>query len=575
MWFRSCIVLVLVSGAVAAQDPATPAQPTIPIVRPVDPEFDALMLRYGAAIRDYDDVRIRMTRDRSKAPEPAHPAQRFLKDYQALAARDSGGAQGWILANLRFVVDEPAERLRLAREVFPMLLAKHVDEEAAARAIEGLRLVREDLGDDVVFEMATAIAEKTVVDEVRGQAKLLQAWARTQGDATKDPARWEEANEIYRDILYTIPKTVAGRQVSGILYRPLQEDFFARERKWVDELLDLQAQGKSPDVWPRQPMHDLLAEFQIIANAGHNSAQLFVNHLYPEYEMVERQGPGLACSWLVNKFGQYYSDGLGGGWNSLRADLLVVIYRQFPTERWVLDSLGKLLGQVEGLPFDRIELAMQALLEKSQDPRVRAAALFSMAQSVKSRGDQRSYELAIEYYTRVRDEYPKDALRQAAEGGRAELAPVMPGQPAPPIQLLDAEGLPLALANYKGRVVMLEFWSFNWPPVLAGIPARAELDLKYRGRPFSLLGINTDNRKSAPFHDLAAKHGVRWRCASTYSTNSILVDWAVRCQPTTILIDKDGIIRARDLPWAEMTALTEELVLEAEKSSSGDANTPK
>ena len=575
MWFRSWIALVLVSVPAAAQDPEAPAPESAAIAKPADPEFDALVLKYGAAIRDYDEIRIRKDETQGRAPDPPHPAQRFLKDFQALAARDSGGAQGWILANLRFAVVEPAERLRVARETFPLLLAKHVDEEATVRAIDGLRFVLDDLGDDVVFEMAAAIAQKTKVDEVRGQAKLLEAWARTHGDTTQDPARWEEANEIYKEILYTMPKTSAGKQVSGILYRPLQEELYTRERKWVDELLALQAQGKPPETWPRQPMHDLVADFQLIANAKHKSAQLFVNHLYPEYGMVEPQGPGIAYAWLVNKFGEYYADGPQGAWNALRADLLTVLYRQFPNERWIYDSLRKQLPQVEMMPFDRLEQAMQPLLEKSQDPRVRAAALFSLAQSVKTRGDQRSYEKAIEYYTRVRDEFPKDSLRQAAEGGRAELAPVMPGQPALPIELPDAEGLPLVLASYKGRVVMLEFWSFDWPPYLEAIPARAELDSKYQGRPFSLLGINTDHRKPAAFHDLAAKHGVRWRCASTYSTNSILTDWAVRCQPTTILIDRDGIIRGRDLPWAEMTALAEKLVLEAEKSPSPGAEAPK
>jgi len=575
MSFPVWIALVLGAGLAAPQETSSPSRAPIEIVRPADPELDALMLKYGAAIRSYDDVRIRRVQGKTDAPEPSHPAPRFLKDFQALAARGSGGALGWILANLEFVADQPAERLRLARETFPKLLADHVDEEAALRALAGLRVSLEDLGDDVVFEMATAVAEKTAVEEVRGQAKLLQAWARTRGDTTKDPERLLEAEEIHREILYTLPKTSAGKQVSGILYGPLHERFFALERRWVDELQSLQARGEPPDAWPRQPIHELMGEFQVIANAGHYSAKQIVTRLYPEYEIVERQGPGLAYSWLANQFGEAYSDGVDGRWTALRADLLVVLYRQFPTEKWVFDSLQKLVGQAAMLPFDRVEPAMQVLLEKNEDPRVRAAALFCMAQSVRSRGDQRSYERAVELYTRVRDEYPESPLRQAAESCRAELAPVLPGQPAPPTRLADIQGLPLDPAEYKGRVVMLEFWSFDWPSFLEGIPARTELDSKYRNRPFSLLGINTDNRTSARFHDLASKHGVHWRCATTHSSHPLLARWAVRCQPTTILIDKDGIIRARDLPWSEMTALTEKLVVEAEAAASGAAGRPR
>ncbi|MFN0007393.1 MAG: TlpA disulfide reductase family protein [Planctomycetota bacterium] len=576
MSFLAWIAIVLGPVSTAPQEAAPPPRAAIEIVRPVDPEFDALERKYAAAIRSYDDLRIRRVQGKTDAPEPAHPALRFLKDFQALAARGGGGgALGWILANLQFVAGEPGERLRLAQETFPQILAGHADEEAALRALEGLRASLEDLGDGVVFEMAEALAEKTAVEEIRGQAKLLQAWARTLADSTHDPERLEDAAEIHREILYTMPKTRAAKQVSGILYGPLHERFFALERRWVDELLALQGRGEPPEAWPRQPIHGLVGEFQILADAGHYSAKQFVTHLYPEYEMVERQGPGLAYSWLANKLGEAYSDGLDGRWTCLRSDLQVVLYRQFPAEPWVFDSLQRLAGHAAQLPFDRVERAMQAILEKNEDPRARAAALFCMAQSVRSRGDQRSYERAIELYTRARDEHPEGRFRQAAESSRAELAAVMPGQPAPRTRLTDVQGLPLDPADYKGRVVVLEFWSFEWPGFLEGISARAELDSKYRLRPLTLLGINTDNRTVAQFQELAAKHGVYWRCATTHSGHPILAGWAVRCQPTTVLIDKDGIIRARDLPWSEMTELAEKLVLEAEAPAAGDAREPR
>jgi peroxiredoxin len=577
MWLRSltllalALALALVAGAGAAQDPASkppeaPPDANRPQVPAPDPEYDALRLKYSAAVRDYDDARIR--RDRSPTPgeEIPHPSKRFLKEFQALGEKGSGPALAWIVENVRFIADAPAERLKLAQETLPKLLASEVDDAAMLKALEGLRPLHKDLG-DALFTMATEVVAKGRSDEVIAQGKLLQAWARSEGDTTTDPKRWEDVTEIYRELIYTLPKTRAALRASDLMLRPVEQSFYDRERKWVDTLLELQAQGKAPEEWPRQPMHDLLADYEPIANAGHKTAQRFVNNLYPAYAQVERQGPGIANAWLVQKLGEFYADGADGIWNRIRMDLLTVLFRQYPTERWVLDAMRKLLPQTETLPFDNLERAMQPLLEKNTDPRVRAAALFSMAQALKARGDQRSYARAIELFTRVRDEYPDDVLRQPAEGGRAELEAVMPGHPAVPTKLKDAEGLPLDLADYKGRAVMLEFWSFESPPYTEAIPARAALHEKYQGRPFALIGINLDNRQSGPFHALAAKHGVRWRCASTYSTNSLLSQWAIRCRPSTILIDKDGIIRARDLPWAEMTALAEELVVDAEKSA--------
>ncbi len=570
MWTSALTLFLATNAPVAAQDvaPEQPRRPTA--VRTLEPEFNALMLKYGAAIREYDDRRVHMARERSKLPEPPHPARLFLAEFRTLSDKGSGGAQGWILENLAAALDDSGERARIAKEVFPRLIESHSDEDSAMHAIEGLKPLSADLGENATMEMARALEQKSTNAEVRGKAMLLQAWLRSQGGNTKDPQRWMDTTEIYRSILYTVPKTSAGREVSGILIGPVEKDFFQRERKWVDALRDLQAAGKPPAEWPPQPMHELDASYQPIAAAGNHTAQRWVNKLYPSYQRVERQGPGVAGAWLVNEFGEYYSDGLDGPWNVLRLDLLTVLYRQFPTDPWIFDSLRKLLPSTELLPLERLEPAMQILLEKNREPRVRAAAMFALAQSLKARGDPKSYERAIELYTRIRDEFPDDELRQPAEGGRADLARAMPGQPAPSHPTQDAEGRAFSIADYKGRVVMLEFWSFHSTAWTEAIPLRAALLDRLAARPFSLVGVNTDSTTAIEYHDRAAKLGIKWRSALVSISDPVMDGWEVRRYPTTILIDKDGIIRARDLAWGEMVTLTEKLVAEAEPAGKRD-----
>jgi hypothetical protein len=43
------------------------------------------------------------------------------------------------------------------------------------------------------------------------------------------------------------------------------------------------------------------------------------------------------------------------------------------------------------------------------------------------------------------------------EGGAGRI-PLGPGRPPPPLQGADADGRPLALADYRGKVVLLDFW---------------------------------------------------------------------------------------------------------------------
>jgi thiol-disulfide isomerase/thioredoxin len=244
----------------------------------------------------------------------------------------------------------------------------------------------------------------------------------------------------------------------------------------------------------------------------------------------------------------------------LRMDLLAVLYRQFPKEKWVYASLKKLMPTTEALPAERLEPAFQALLDKNDEPRVRALAMFGVAECAAARGDQHGYERAIQLFTKVRDEFPDSEVRQAAEDGRAALARCMPGQPAPSKPATDSDGQTFSVADYKGRVVMLEFWSFTKPACIEAIPSRAALVQELSSKPFSMVGVNFDNMKPDAYRAQAAKAGIRWRSALVYFNHAVMDNWEVHRFPTTILIDKKGIIRGRDLPWNEMVALAKQLV---------------
>jgi len=563
MWIFQVALLAGVAG-VAGSRVQDAGQKDPAAVRLLEPEFDALLLKYGAAVREYDEERVRLARKGDKTTRVDHPSRRMLPDFLALAAKDSGGAQGWVLENLCAATDDSAERVRIAKETFARLVQRHASEDSALHAIDGIRKLLPDLGEPTAMEMAGALEQKSNADEVKGAAMMLQADVRSEGGKTKDPDRWLDTTEIYRSILYLLPKTRAGKQAAGILLGPIQKAFYEAERRWVDALLALQAAGKSPEEWPPQPIHDFQPQYQAIAAADHHDARRFVNRLYPAYGQAETQGKPFAYQWLAEELGRYLADGPEGPWNALRADLALVLYRQFPREKWVLSSVRGFMHTAESMPPDRLAPAFQALIDASDDPRVLACALFGLAQSTKMRGDQQSYEKAIELFTRVRDDYPESGLRVPAEGGRSDLARSMPGAPAPSAPVKDADGLEFEVADYRGRVVMLEFWSFQRPGCLEAIPSRAALRDELSAKPFNLVGMNIDGLDAQTFREKASKAGIQWRTGLITFPHPALDGWEVRRYPTTILIDKQGIIRARNLPWEAMVALARKLVDEVE-----------
>jgi peroxiredoxin/outer membrane lipoprotein-sorting protein len=109
----------------------------------------------------------------------------------------------------------------------------------------------------------------------------------------------------------------------------------------------------------------------------------------------------------------------------------------------------------------------------------------------------------------------------------------------------DLHGKPLRLSDYKGRVVLLDFWATWCGPCLREVPHVRAAYEKYKNEGFDIMGISLDNKLSdlPPF---TRKHKMPWRqifdgnerqskIARLYGVNGI---------PFTLLIGRDGKIAA-------------------------------
>ena len=68
------------------------------------------------------------------------------------------------------------------------------------------------------------------------------------------------------------------------------------------------------------------------------------------------------------------------------------------------------------------------------------------------------------------------------------------------------------------------------------------------------------------FRESFGAAGVDWRCALLGTRQSEIAGlWSIQVMPTVFVVDGEGVIRGRNLPWAEQQALIEKLVAEAEK----------
>ena len=66
------------------------------------------------------------------------------------------------------------------------------------------------------------------------------------------------------------------------------------------------------------------------------------------------------------------------------------------------------------------------------------------------------------------------------------------GKPAPEVTLKDLDGKDLSLGQYKGKVVLVNFWATWCEPCQVEIPWLIEMQQKYAAKGFTVLGIAMD-----------------------------------------------------------------------------------
>ncbi|RJP41653.1 MAG: TlpA family protein disulfide reductase [Phycisphaerales bacterium] len=115
------------------------------------------------------------------------------------------------------------------------------------------------------------------------------------------------------------------------------------------------------------------------------------------------------------------------------------------------------------------------------------------------------------------------------------------GDRAPDWQLRDTRGKQVALHDYTGKVVLLDFWATWCPPCVAASPSVQRLHDRFAGRGFSVLAIHFDD--SGDPAGYARKHGYTFPILE--SGREVARQYGVDRIPTLVLVDRDGVVAHR------------------------------
>ena len=125
----------------------------------------------------------------------------------------------------------------------------------------------------------------------------------------------------------------------------------------------------------------------------------------------------------------------------------------------------------------------------------------------------------------------------------ASLKPDKERHTAPDFSLKDADGKTVRLSDYKGKVVLLDFWATWCGPCKIEIPWFMDFERKHKDQGFSVLGVSMDDDGWNAVKPFVNELGINYRIV--IGNDSTAESYGgIDALPTTFLIDREGKIAA-------------------------------
>jgi thiol-disulfide isomerase/thioredoxin len=257
-----------------------------------------------------------------------------------------------------------------------------------------------------------------------------------------------------------------------------------------------------------------------------------------------------------------------------------ILLHQYIDRESLGDSLTNLPKHGAGPAGEKL---LREVRQKSPHRSVQALALLCLAGMKRTQSDlaylaklpshaalsqetEKLYQEIIDQYSDIsKDSHP---LGTEAEAQLYTFRHLGLGRQALDIEGEDLHGQRFKLSEYRGKVVVLTFWGFWCAPCVKMLPHEKALVERYEGKPFAVLGVNTDEDRKEVLKQIAEK-GVTWRCWWNGGTEGpIARQWRVSTYPALYVLDHKGIIRYRKLDLkspASLAAAVETLLKERMK----------
>lgn len=118
-------------------------------------------------------------------------------------------------------------------------------------------------------------------------------------------------------------------------------------------------------------------------------------------------------------------------------------------------------------------------------------------------------------------------------------------RPSADFILPDLQGKPIHLSDFKGKVILLDFWATWCLPCIEELPDLKAVYKKYADKGFVIVGVSLDEAGKEVVVQFVKEHNVPWPVLFAGGADKSPKGYPLRGLPTAYLISPDGMIRKR------------------------------
>ncbi|MFT5051114.1 MAG: thiol-disulfide isomerase/thioredoxin, partial [Chlamydiales bacterium] len=259
---------------------------------------------------------------------------------------------------------------------------------------------------------------------------------------------------------------------------------------------------------------------------------------WPTFQAQVDAGNGRAVLWMVVSIKD-----LGMNSREARAEkarLLRVLGKEHFKAVWFGEVLTYLPRERRTLRDDELSIYLSVIDGNEHRP-VQAFAMYQLAEALLDSKDPESMSEGHRYMDLLAADYPETSSGGKARELNFKRSHLELGKIAPDFDARTVDGQEFKLSDYRGKVVLIDFYGFWCVPCRAGMPHLKELLKLHKDAPFAIIGVNTGDKEVA-FRAGLKKYNLPWISAFQGRKTPIADLYQVTGYPTYWLLDAEGQI---------------------------------